>query len=53
MATFKDLVTGQISILFARVVEAYSLIIRQWICSTEIIRVLKVFQEVVAQGRVC
>ncbi len=52
MATFKDLVDGQTSISIAGEVEAYSLIIRQRIRSGEIIRVLKVFQKVVAQGRV-
>lgn len=53
MATFKDLVNGQTSISIPRVVEAYTFVIRQWICSAELIGVLEVFQEVVAQGRVC
>ncbi len=53
MATFKNLVKGQTSISIPRVVDAYSLIIRQRVCSAEIIGVLEVFQKVVAQGRVC
>lgn len=52
MATYKDLVNGQTVISIAEITEAYSLLIRQGIRSGEIIRVLKVFQEVVAQGRV-
>lgn len=47
MATCKDLVNGQTAVSSAENGAAYSLVVRQGICSRYIIRVLEIFQEVV------